>query len=132
MKDPYFDTDRCVERLVGWFHKHGNLVVAFDYDDTLFDFHKKGYRYPSMVKLLRQCSRMGFTMILFSSQSTPEEFEEIKKNLAEYDIRVDYINESPVDKKSIKPYFNILLDDKAGLGQAYNILSRTIATITRH
>jgi hypothetical protein len=132
MKDPYFDTERCIERLYGWWKQHKNLVVAFDYDDTLYDFHKKGYKYPAMIKLLRECSRIGFTMILFSSQSTQEEFEIIKKNLLEYDIKVDYINESPVDKKSIKPYFNILLDDKCGLGQAYNILNQTLNRIKNH
>ena len=132
MKDPYFNTDRCVERLYGWFREHGTLIIAFDYDDTLYDFHKKGYRYPSMVKLLRQCSDLEFTMILYSSQATQEEYDIITKDLAEYRIRVDYINESPVDKKSTKPYFNILLDDKAGLGQAFNILSQVVERIKRH
>jgi hypothetical protein len=46
-------------------------------------------------------------------------------------IRVDFINESPVMRKqnilyNNKPFYSILLDDRAGLSSAYNILSTTL------
>ena len=41
-------------------------------------------------------------------------------------IRVDYINSSPVFKDMGKPYFNIFLDDRAGLSASYNILLTTL------
>ena len=43
-------------------------------------------------------------------------------------IRVDFVNESPV-LKTTKPYYNILLDDRAGLEDAYHILSQVVKRI---
>lgn len=130
-KDPYFDTQRCIDRLMGWYEKHDNLIIAFDFDDTIYDFHNKGFKYPSIVKLLRQCSRLDFTTVLFSA-SKKERYPFMSKYLEDYGIKVHYINESPVvdgDMFSKKPYYNILLDDKSGLGQAYHILYNVVEQV---
>lgn len=128
--DPYMDTEKCVERLYSWYQAHKTLIVAFDWDDTCFDFHKKGYRYPEVFEILKECSDLGFTLILFSAKEDGQDLEGIQKMLKEEcEINVQYINESPVMPTSKKPYFNILLDDKAGLGQAYEILRETLDQI---
>ena len=42
------------------------------------------------------------------------------KNLSEYNIKIDFFNNNPEAKNTeygdftVKPYYNILLDDKAG------------------
>ena len=130
--DPYFSTGRCIERMMGWYHKHGNLIVAFDYDDTVYDFWKKDFAYPDVISLLQECSDLGFTMILFTGH-TDKDYETLKKDLADQGIRVDAINESTVKDEMFKKkvYCNILLDDKAGLGQAYDILRETVYRIQR-
>ena len=42
-------------------------------------------------------------------------------------IEIDYINESPpyIPFTGNKVYYNIMLDDRAGLSAAYNILYKT-------
>lgn len=37
-----------------------------------------------------------------------------------------FINTSPIFSRSRKPYYNILLDDRAGLEESYNILKQVV------
>lgn len=132
IEDPYFDTERCIERLYHWYKQHKTLIVAFDYDDTVYDFHKQGYKYAKVIKLLQACQGIGLTLLLFTSIQKVSELKTIKeKLLKDYEIEVNYINESPIMKETKKPYYNILLDDKAGLGQAYEILNTVVRKIWR-
>ena len=32
-----FTTERCVQRLITEYNKHKNLIIAFDFDNTVFD-----------------------------------------------------------------------------------------------
>lgn len=48
-------------------------------------------------------------------------------------FRPDYVNDSPVFNKittNSKIYYNIFLDDRAGLNEAYSILFTVISYIT--
>ena len=105
-----------------------------DYDDTVFDFHGKGYSYPDVIAILKECSDLGFTIILFttvvpSDTLNGELGEKVKKLEVEYGIKVGFVNDGPVMSGAKKPYYNLLLDDKAGLYQAYVILKKTLGLI---
>lgn len=43
-----------------------------------------------------------------------------------YAIEPDYVNESPLIKGTKKPFFNLLLDDRAGLEETYTLLIKVI------
>ena len=43
-----------------------------------------------------------------------------------FGIEPDYVNESPLIKGTKKPFFNLLLDDRAGLEEAYTLLVNVI------
>lgn len=101
---------------------HKSLFVAFDYDNTVFDYHSEGINYEAIVKLLKTCKSYGFTLILFTGNEG-EKLDIIKQDLIERDIPFDLINENPL-MKTRKPYYNILLDDRAGLKESYNNLKR--------
>jgi hypothetical protein len=131
LTDPYFSTDRNVDRLLEQYKLHKTLIVCTDFDDTLFDYHKKGFTYPKVVELLLQCQEMGFTLIMLT---TVEDESRLKDNIAYCDglgLKIKYVNEGPIMPKAKKPFFNIYLDDKAGLGQAYDILNQTVQLIRR-
>ena len=129
--DPYFDTNRCVLRLKKWYDGHKTLIVAFDWDDTCHDYHNKGYEYSQVMTLLKECSHLGFTLILFSTNEDDLKLESICEYLqAEQGIKVHLINEGPIMQSARKPYYNVLLDDKAGLGQGYNTL-RTVVNLIK-
>jgi hypothetical protein len=101
---------------------HNSLFVAFDYDNTVFDFHSQGISYDAIISLLRTCKSYGFTLILFTGNEG-EKLEVIKQDLIKRNIPFDLINENPL-MKTRKPYYNILLDDRAGLKESYNNLKR--------
>jgi hypothetical protein len=39
--DFYLNPENSKNRLIEEYKTHGSLVVAFDFDDTVYDFHKK-------------------------------------------------------------------------------------------
>lgn len=47
--------------------------------------------------------------------------EYCRRYCEEIGIKLEYINESPVSLGA-KPYYNLLLDDRAGLGEAIKLL----------
>lgn len=128
--DFYLEDKNCIERLFNEWKQHKSLIVAYDYDNTVNDYHKKGYSYNDVIELLRECKKNGFHLIVFTS-CNEDRFPEIKSNLEENNIPYDSINETPeyIPFKGRKVYFNILLDDRAGLSSAYNQLWTVIYNI---
>ena len=133
MSDPYFDTGVCITRLCYDYQVHGNLVIGFDFDDTIFDYHKKGHEYTLMVALLKECRHLGFTMCMSTNERDPEKMI-FKKEYCDHILGFypDYTNESPLLQGGGKPFYSIVLDDRAGLGQAYEILHKTVALIKQN
>jgi phosphoglycolate phosphatase-like HAD superfamily hydrolase len=115
------------QRLREDYLEHGSLFVAFDYDNTVFDYHNLGINYDQIVELLRDCKAFGFTMILFTGNEG-EKLDVIMEDLKSRKIPFDLINENPL-MKTRKPYYNILLDDRAGLFEAYTNLKKLINEI---
>lgn len=128
--DYFLDDKHCVERLFDEWKKYGSIIVAYDYDNTVFDYYNKGYSYENVIDLLRECKRMGFHLTVFTS-CNDDRFPEIKKYLTDNNIPFDGINETPdfIPFKGRKVYFNILLDDRAGLSSAYDQLWKVIYSI---
>lgn len=69
---------------------------------------------------------MGCVLIL-STCCDESKFEFMKSECNKVGISIDYINESPpyIPFTGNKIYYNIMLDDRAGLSAAYEILYRT-------
>lgn len=124
-----FHQSACIDRLVDEYNKYnGKLIVAFDFDNTIFDYHNDGGNYSNVISLLKECSEEGFIMILFTSNEDEDRLKWMLEYCKHYGIRVDYINESPI-MNTRKPYYNILLDDRSGLQEAFTILDTLIYRI---
>jgi hypothetical protein len=69
---------------------------------------------------------MGCTLIL-STCCDESKFEFMENKCIEVGIHIDYINASPpyIPFTGNKIYYNIMLDDRAGLSAAYKILYKT-------
>ena len=117
------------EILMNAYKEHGQLIVAFDFDNTIFDYHQKGIDYEEVISLLAECSFLGFCMVLFTCEEHQTQLEIKMQWCKSRAIIVDYINTSPVKPDAAKPYCNILLDDKAGLSESYDRLSRFLQKI---
>ena len=104
---------------------YGTIIVGVDFDDTVFPLNDTIYirtRCNKVVTLLKEL-KDKITICLYSVAG--DQSLKYKKYIMEtLGIKPAYINESPIKLgNEVKPYFNILLDDKAGLNEAIEILT---------
>ena len=124
MKHP-FNNEGATKRLLEEYKKYKTLIVGFDFDNTVFDYHENGGDYSEVIELLKECKELNFNLCLYTIE---DRIDWKYKTCCRLGIKPDYINESPIrfDCGGFKPYFNILLDDRAGLESAYNSLKTVI------
>lgn len=131
MQDPFLNKNTTFLRLLEEYRKYNSLVVAVDFDNTIYDFHKKGYTFPAVIDLLKECNKVGFKVVIFTA-SPKERFDEIRQYCKDIGVFIDGINEEVIDsmkggdRTNRKIYYNVLLDDRAGLGEAYEVLYNMI------
>lgn len=118
----------ATQRLWEEYQKYRKLVIAFDFDNTIFDYHNSGLDVKDTIDLLKRCSEEDFIMVLFTSNEDEKCLQWMKDYCLHFGIRVDYINESPI-MNTRKPYYNILLDDRAGLQEAADTLNSVLNLI---
>lgn len=132
ISDPFMSDDFVIDRLYNEWVEHKGVIVAVDYDNTLFDHHQKGYQFNKVIELIRECKAMGCKIVIFSV-SKKERYPQMKAYLDHFNIPFDKINENIIylhDKPHPrKIYWNILLDDRAGLSSAYHVLNETMQRI---
>ena len=125
MKHP-LGTLGAISRLRKEYDRHGKLVVGFDFDNTVFDCHARGGDYSEVIRLLQKCKKLGFILCLYTAELREDWLKWKIDYCKHYSIEPDYVNESPLLKGTKKPFFNILLDDRAGLESAYSILKEVV------
>lgn len=120
-KDEYLEEGKSRTRLINEYKKYGSLVVGFDFDGTVFDYHQTGASYENVRQLLRDLKEIGCKLICWTAQS---DLEFVMNFLNENNIPFDGINTNgiPLNWESRKPFFSALLDDRAGLIQVYEEL----------
>jgi len=123
--DFYLDPENSLNRLKEEYQKHGSLVVAFDFDDTVYDFHKKGRFYTDVIDLLKRLKAINCYLICWTGQ---EDLAFVSDYLNQNKIPFDAINENPPFHKHSgkKIYANVYLDDRAGLRQVYEELTQIV------
>ena len=52
MEDRYLNYQETLNRLVSEYKKYDSLFVAFDFDNTVFDFHNVSDTFPKIEQLL--------------------------------------------------------------------------------
>lgn len=120
--DPFLYDTYVVDRLRKEYHKYQRLIVAVDFDGTLHDYHKEGFAFPKLISLVKLAKELGCYVYIFTAH--PDE-EYVANYLKENDIPFDAINkalEVSVAMNPAKPFYSILLDDRAGLYSAYRNL----------
>lgn len=128
--DKYLQQNSAYERLWAEYNKYGSLIVAVDFDDTIFDFHKVGNSYEMVRQLVRDLKDIGCYIIIWTGN---QDTVFVSSFLAENNVPFDSINdEAPVSKKLLgdkfprKVYANVYIDDRAGLEQVYNDLTKLV------
>jgi hydroxymethylpyrimidine pyrophosphatase-like HAD family hydrolase len=86
--DYYLNEDNCVNRLVEEWTNYGKIVLAVDFDDTVYDFHKKGRTYENVIELVKRCQSIGCYTVIFTANDDTEHHKFIKEYLADKGIKV--------------------------------------------
>ena len=117
----YIDQDLVLERLKREWHQQNKLIIAFDFDNTIYDPHNKGLDLESTILAIKMAHRLGNEVYCFTSNTN---HELVRKHSEEVLGFVPAINESSLDVTflSRKPVYNLLLDDRAGLCTALRTL----------
>ena len=127
--DPFIHKENVKNRLRSEFEKHGKLIIAFDFDYTVHNYREEdNYTYDVVSQLLRNW--IPYSHLIVFSASPEERYDYIKNYLNEHDIPFDKINEDILERNyTRKIYYNIFLDDRAGLGETVEILSELLEEI---
>lgn len=130
MNDPYTYTEVALNRIIDEYRKYGKIIVAYDFDGTVYDFHNEGCKYPRVMNLLR--ALRPYAHFVVYSASKEDRYEMIKRYLEDNSLPCDALNENipglniPNGKKL---YYNILLDDRAGLREGVEILEQFLTKV---
>jgi hypothetical protein len=123
----------CAHRLILEYNRHGNVCIAFDYDNTLFDCHGNSPKnMQACLDLMKRCQDKNIDLVLWTC-SNKDRWININSYLGTKGIHKYWINETKdkykIVESSPKPFFSLLLDDRAGLGSAMRTLSIFLNTI---
>lgn len=113
-----------LERLISQYKKQNKLVIAYDFDDTVRPMYCANCdQVQSLLKKIKDVINAYF--IVFTSNKN---LGDVRKYLDELEIPYDAINENApfVPFKEGKIFYNVLLDDKAGLGETVNTLEQLL------
>jgi hypothetical protein len=126
--DEYLIPNSSFLRLYNEYKKYGSLVVGFDFDGTVHDYHKTGTSHEKVRQLLRDLKLIGCKLVCWTAYP---DLEYVANFCKENNIPYDDINKGgiPLGWESAKPFFSVLLDDRAGLQQVYQELTLLINLI---
>jgi hydroxymethylpyrimidine pyrophosphatase-like HAD family hydrolase len=125
--DIYLNDENVIARLVKEWTEHKKLIIAVDFDSTIYDYFGEGLKFDKVINLLKECQEFGAYLVIFTSRNESE-YDIIQKYLNKIHLSCDKINENidcvPFNGRKI--YYNILLDDRAGLSSAYHSLKQAL------
>lgn len=121
----YIYWDVALSRLKSEAEKYGKLIIAFDFDNTIYDYHNEGDTYEFIIHLLKDVQAKGHILVLHTARTDISTCLEYCKSIG---LNVTNKENLPVQSGGDKPYYNLLLDDRAGLGEAVALLREVIYT----
>lgn len=127
MNDYRINDNPLLAELVRQWDKHKQIIIAYDFDDTVCPYRKEDCK--EVQQVLRDAARvLNPYFIVFTCN---KDIDYIKKFLFLERIPYDSINMNcPYIPEWVsnpnKIYYNILLDDKAGLEQSLKALKDLI------
>lgn len=125
----FTQTSSRVSKLVDQHNLHGSIVIGVDFDFTIYNPIDHSM-HMDIIDLLLQSESAGCKLCLWTANSSRIPY--ILHKCESIGLNFQYINESPIhiEHKVIKPHFNLLLDDTAGLGQAVEILEQFLKELS--
>lgn len=126
--DEFLIPHASFKRLYEEYKKYGSLSIGIDFDNTIFDYHNKGYDYSCVIDVVIRAQELGNKLHIFTANP---DHDKVKAHCAEKGIIIEGINTDghSLGWESRKPFYSILLDDRAGLLSAYTDLLQLVETL---
>jgi DNA-binding LacI/PurR family transcriptional regulator len=124
----YLNPNNALDRLRNDWNKHGSLIVAVDFDSTIYPYqYHEGDDFEAIRQLVRDLYSLGCTIIIWTA-SEEERHASIKYLLKQVEIPYHHFNENSPNVKFTgrKIYANAYLDDRAGLYEVFNHLNTLV------
>lgn len=116
---------RLLEKLKGVLSDHGKLIIAFDFDDTVFPFSGEDTPCFEVRETLRWAQDQGHVLICYTCRSDQEEVLQFCQGEGIYYERFNE-NHLQLEGQYGKIFYNIFLDDKCGLKEALDTLQEIL------
>lgn len=140
MTDEFLIPNAGIKRLIEEYLGYSRLIVAVDFDNTLYDYHKKGYTYEKAKQLVRDLSSIGCKIQIWTGNVNEEL---VASYLDTHDVPYTSINtdssESIIFYKNLgvhnpprKLFANVYLDDRAGIEQVYKDLELLVWLVKKN
>ncbi len=118
---------KFLERLTNEWITHQKLIVAVDFDDTIFPFKLTTQEECDTIIDRLKLIQSDALLIIWTA-SAPDRYDFIRDYCQTKGLKVVAINApAKEDLKygtATKPYFNILIDDRAGMEEALLTLEK--------
>lgn len=126
---------RDIKRLATEWIEHDKIVLAVDYDDTIFPWkHSSQKDCEEVIDLIKWCQTIG-AYVMIHTASDPKRYDEIREYCKSKGLKIDSINENPIILpfgNLGKPYYNWQLCDRSGLKYAKKVLLKAAKLVTTH
>lgn len=123
------DCEVYVNRLTEEWKTHGKIVLSIDFDDTICPWKLRNQEQcDKTIRLIADCQQVGTYNVIFTA-CKKDRFPEILHYCEQKGIRVDAINENPINLpygNDRKIYYNHNLCDRSGLPIAEYILAEAM------
>lgn len=129
----YMNDLMIIKRLIREWITHNSLIIAYDYDNTVYDYHNAGCDFTKIIDLLKECKNYGGRFIVYSCSPESRHLDMVDY-LNKHNIPFDSINENIVTLHGGegKLFYNILLDDRAGLRLSYEYLNTALIVMKQN
>jgi len=120
----YTNRDGVLNRLKREYLEHGKIIIAFDFDNTIYDYHNHDLDLEATICALRKAYKLGMELFCFTANSNHQLITDVVEHLLGIPYQDQKINCCSLDHlfKGRKPFYSILLDDRAGLDSTLRTL----------
>lgn len=128
--DEFLVPNASFKRLWDEYKKYGSLYGAFDFDSTVFDFHKRGTTYNMVMALIKDLYSIGCKLDCWTAT---DDHDNVHSHLKENNIPYEGINTDGITLpwKSRKPFYSFILDDRSGLSEVYRDLELLVYIVKK-
>jgi hypothetical protein len=102
---------------------HGNIILAVDFDDTIYDWKSVDLSCDYVIDLVKRCQEKLNAKVMLFTCRIDHHLDFAHRHCEEVGLKLWASNHNPDHGPTAgKPFYNVLLDDKACLENVCQVL----------